>query len=147
MNLVKRSNYIPTSSSFFDDFLTKDLFDWSGWTDQGGSVPRVNIVETNEDFRVEMAVPGMKKEDFHLELDNDMLTIQSDAGIDDAQMNGNLKFTRKEFDYGSFKRSFFLPNTVEMDSIEAKYQDGILRLLIPKKEEARKKPIKTIAIT
>lgn len=146
MNLVKRSNYVPTSSSFFDDFLTRDLFDWSGWTDQGGSVPRVNILETNDEFRVDMAVPGMRKEDFHLELDNDMLTIQSDVR-NEAQTDEHAKFTKKEFDYGSFKRSFYLPNTVELDNIEAKYQDGILRLVIPKKEEARKKPVKTIAIT
>ena len=63
MSIVKRSNLFP-SSSFFDDFLMRDLFDWSGWANEGGSVPRANIVETNDDFRVDIAAPGMKKDDF-----------------------------------------------------------------------------------
>ena len=146
MNLVKRTNYLPTSSTFFDDFFTRDLFDWSGWN-PGGTVPKVNIIESNEDFKVEMAVPGMNKEDFHLELDNDTLTIWSEIGPDENQMGLHSKVLRKEYDYHAFKRSFYLPNTVDIDSIEAKYQDGILSLMIPKKEEAKKKPVKTIAIT
>ncbi len=144
MNIVKRSNYTPTS--FFDDFLTKDLFDWSGWTTQSATVPRTNIVETNDDFKVEMAAPGLRKEDFQIELDNDMLVIQSELpNQGDEQSDHN--YTRQEFSYQSFRRSFYLPNTVESEKIEASYRDGILSLVIPKKEEARKKPVKTIAIS
>ena len=144
--LVKRNGFLPTTS-FFDDFLTRDLFDWSGWTDNTGSVPRVNIMETNDDFRVEMAAPGMKKDDFHVELDNDMLTISSEVTNSSEENNENQRYTRREFSYQSFKRSFHLPNTVEADKIEASYKDGMLHLTIPKKEEARKKPVKTIAIS
>ena len=145
MNIVKRNSFFPTTSSFFDDFLTRDLFDWSGWGNEGSTVPRVNVIEDNENFRVEMAAPGMKKDDFHIELDNDMLTIHSEVS-DNAEEGGD-NYQRREFQYRSFKRSFYLPNTVEADKIEAKYRDGILRLVIPKKEEAKKKPVKTISIS
>ena len=142
--LIKNNGFFP-STSFFDDFLTKDLFSWSGLSTESGSVPRVNIVESNEDFRVEMAAPGMSKEDFHVELDNDMLTISSELQNDHAEEG--VKYTRREFNYCAFKRSFYLPNTVEADKIEATYKDGLLKLIIPKKEEAKKKPVKTIAIS
>ncbi len=145
MNIVRRNGFLP-SSSFFDDFLTKDLFDWSGWANDGGSIPRVNILETGDDFRVEMAAPGMKKDDFHVELDNDMLTIHSELPENNSE-NESVNYTRREFSYGSFKRSFYLPNTVEAEKIKAKYNDGILSLLIPKKEEAKKRPTRTIAIS
>ena len=131
-------------SSHFDDFLTKDLFDWSGWTNYQTNLPKVNIVESNDDFRVEVAAPGLHKDDFQVELDNDTLVIQSMNNTESG--DNELNYRRKEFDYGVFKRSFHLPNTVEVENIQANYENGILRLVIPKKEEARKKPVKTIAI-
>jgi len=142
--LVEKNGLLP-NNSFFDDFLTRDLFDWSRRVNNSGSVPPVNIMETNDDFRVEMAAPGMKKNDFHVELDNDMLTIWTD--LRNEQANENHQYTRREFSYHAFKRSFYLPNTVEADKIEATYRDGMLSLVIPKKEEARKKPVKTISIS
>ena len=145
MDIVKRNRLMP-STSFFDDFLTRNLFDWSDWSTEGGTLPKVNIIETNEDFTVEMAAPGMKKEDFHVELDNDMLTIHSEIS-DEKEEKGDANYTRKEFSYQSFKRSFYLPKTVKADKIKAKYNDGILSLVIPKKEEAKKKPVKTISIS
>ncbi len=145
MNIVKRSSFFP-SSSFFDDFLTKDLFDWSGWTQEGGMIPRANVLETDNDFRVELAAPGYARDDFQVQLDNNMLTIQTELS-EDAEDSQIQNYTRREFGYQSFKRSFYLPNTVEAENIEATYRDGILRLVIPKKEEARKKPIRTISIS
>lgn len=136
---------MPTTS-FFDDFLTRDLFDWSGWTNEANMVPRANILETDDDFRVELAAPGYTKKDFQVELDNEMLTIQSQM-TEDSEESTHNNYTRREFGFRAFRRSFHLPNTVEADKIEATYQDGILRLVIPKKEEARKKPVKTIAIS
>ena len=145
MDIVERSIY-PPRPSFFDDFLTKNMFDWPGWSHDGTTVPKTNVLETGSDFRVEVASPGMNKEDFSLELDNEMLTIQSE--VSDEWKNGSDgNYTRREFSCHSFKRSFYLPNTVEADKIEATYKDGILSLVIPKKEEAKKKPIKTIAIS
>lgn len=142
--LIRRSGLLPTTS-FFDDFLTRDLFDWSGWTENGSTVPRVNIVESGDDFRVEVAAPGMRKDDFHISLDNGMLTISSE--IQNEESNEEQNYLRREFSYQAFKRSFYLPNTVEADKIKATYKDGLLRLAIPKKEEAKKKPVKTIAIS
>lgn len=141
MSIVRRSNLWP-STSLFDDFLTRDLFNWSDFKNEGVSVPRVNIVESDDEFKVEMAAPGMCKEDFHVELDNDMLTIRAEV----SNETEDKTYARRELSYQSFNRSFYLPNTIESEKIKAKYEDGILSLVIPKKEEARKKPVKTIAI-
>jgi len=138
----RKNGFAP--SPLLDDFISRDLFDWAGWSNDSTN-PSVNIIESDEDFKVEMAAPGMKKDDFQVELDNDTLTIQSE--LSNENMEENDKFTRREFNYQSFKRSFYLPNTVEADKINAKYKDGILRLVIPKKEEAKRKPAKTIKIS
>lgn len=138
----RKNGFVP--SPLLDDFFTKDLFDWAGWSNDTTS-PSVNIVETNEAFKVEMAAPGMNKEDFHVELDNDTLTIQAEVSTENKEESE--RFTRREFNYQTFKRSFYLPNTVEADQIHATYKEGILRLEIPKKEEAKRKPIKTIKIS
>jgi len=143
MNLIKRNSFVPSSTSLFDDFFSRDLFDWSK-TEGNGLVPRVNIKETDEGFAVDIAAPGMKKEDFHVELDNDMLTVSSEVTEDRDEEKKN--YTRREFSYHSFRRSFYLPNTVELEKINAKYSDGILNLWIPKKEEAKKKPARMISI-
>lgn len=143
MNLIKRNSFIPSSTALFDDFFTRDLFDWSK-SEGNGLVPRVNIKEDNDGFAVEIAAPGMRKEDFHVELDNDMLTVSSEVSEDNEEKDG--KYTRREFSYHSFRRSFYLPNTVEADQINAKYSDGILNLWIPKKDEAKKKPARMISI-
>lgn len=141
---TNQKNTFSPSSPILDRFFTRDLFDWAGWS-QDTTNPSVNIVETDDAFQVEMAAPGMKKENFHLELDNDTLTIQAEVTKTDNEKTEN--FTRREFNYQSFKRSFYLPNTVEADQIKAVYKDGILGLTIPKKEEAKRKPVKTIKIS
>lgn len=145
MNIIKQPQFVP-SSSFFDDFLTKDLFDWSRWANEGSTVPRVNIIESNDSFNVELAAPGMKKEHFQISLENDMLTISSDLSNQELQ-SADQAYIRREFNFLSFKRSFHLPNTVEVDKIEASYINGILSLYIPKKEEAKKRPPRTIPIS
>ena len=151
MNTLMKRNGISTYPSFFEDFPGKGLFDWLdaagiGRTSDSVTLPRVNIVETGTDYKVEMAVPGMKKDDFKVQLDNNTLIIQAEKTEDpESEINGN--YTRKEFSYSAFRRSFYLPNTVEGDKIEAKYVDGILTLLIPKREEAKQKPVKTIQIS
>ncbi|HLW21192.1 MAG TPA: Hsp20/alpha crystallin family protein [Cyclobacteriaceae bacterium] len=143
MNLTKRNSFLPSSTALFDDFFTRDLFDWSK-TEGNGLVPRVNIKETDDGFAVEIAAPGMKKEDFHVELDNDMLTVSSESSENREEEKSN--YTRKEFSYHAFRRSFYLPNTVDAEQINGKYTDGILSLWIPKKEEAKKKPARMISI-
>jgi len=147
MTLVKRDvGYIPTISNFFDDFFTRDLFNWPSDSSTGTSIPKVNIYETDTEFHVEMAAPGMRKEDFNVELDNNSLTISSQKSSETEEKH-KKNFQRKEFSYLSFQRTFHLPDSAEAEKINAKYGDGILSLIIPKKEEAKRKPLKTIKIS
>ncbi len=144
MKLMTRENgYAPLLANFFEDFFTRDPFSNSS-SDTGTTIPQVNIHETDNNFTVEMAAPGMKKDNFHVELDNDMLTISTEVT---SEENSDGRYSRREFSYQSFRRSFYLPETVEAEKIEARYSDGILRLVIPKREEAKRKPVKTIKIS
>ena len=92
-----------------------------------------------------MAAPGFEKKDFKIELLNNLLTISSEKQVETETKEGQ-QFTRQEFSYQSFSRSFTLPNTVEGEKIQAKYENGILKVAIPKKEEAKPKPVKQIEI-
>jgi HSP20 family protein len=144
MALVRFSNQFPT---LFDHFLASDLFDWSNrhYSSTETTLPSVNIKESTDEFEVELAAPGFVKSDFHIELDNDMLTISSEKKVENGTNEGQ-QFARKEFSYQSFSRSFTLPNTADNEKIKAKYENGILRVSIPKKEEAKPRPAKQIAI-
>ncbi|WP_339881341.1 Hsp20/alpha crystallin family protein [uncultured Algoriphagus sp.] len=150
--LMKRNGYSP-ATGLFNDFPTRGLFDLLDAAGIGRDIgqhtlPSVNILETGNDFKVEMAVPGMKKDDFKVELDNNTLSIQAEASYENENSSDEPgRYTRKEFSYQSFRRSFYLPNTVDNEKIEATYQDGVLRLVIPKREEAKMKPVKTIQIS
>lgn len=106
----------------------------------------MNIKESTDAFEVELAAPGLEKKDFNIELNNDILTISSERKIENETKEGQ-QFARREFSYQSFSRSFTLPNTVDNDKIKAKYDNGILRVSIPKKEEAKPKPVKQIDIS
>lgn len=143
-NLIKRNGFWPSTSSV-DQFLNDSLFNWRNEVSEGMMVPKVNIAETDEEFVVELAAPGMKREDFNVELDNDMLVIWTEK--ENNKEDNNSQYTRREFSYESFRRSFHLPNSVEYNKIEAKYKDGMLKLVIPKKEEAKRRPPKTIKIS
>lgn len=143
-NLVKGNNFWPSTSTV-DQFLTDSIFNWRNEISEGFRTPKVNIKETNEEFMVEMAAPGMKRDDFQIELDNDILVIS--AEVENQNEENNKSYTRKEFSYESFRRTFHLPNSVEADKIKAMYEDGLLRLVIPKKEEAKRRPPKTIKIS
>lgn len=146
MSIIKRDvGYAPTLSNFFDDFFTRDLFNWPSTSSTGTSIPKVNIFETDSEFHVEMAAPGMAKDDFKVELDNNQLTISSQKESESADENKN--YQRQEYSYQSFSRTFHLPDSAEPEKINAKYVDGVLNLVIPKKEEAKRKPIKTIKIS
>ena len=148
MSLMKRNSFIPALPQLFDDFFTRDLFDWGthNFSNTNTTLPSVNIKEDNEGFMVEMAAPGMDKKDFSIELDNEILTISSQKEMKDEIREGE-KFSRHEFSYQSFSRSFHLPKTVVDESrIRAKYENGILKVLIPKKEEAKALPPRQIKI-
>ncbi|MGX1929517.1 Hsp20/alpha crystallin family protein [Flagellimonas sp. 2504JD4-2] len=140
MSLVKRNNlFFP---SLMNDFLSPD---WFGGVDNWNtSLPAVNIKDNTEGFELELAVPGGKKDDFKVEVDNDILTISSEAKSENKETKEN--YTRKEFTYSSFKRAFTLPETVDGSKIDAKYEDGILKVTLPKKEEALPEPKRMITI-
>ena len=144
MSLVRFSNQMP---SLFDRFLENDLFDWTNrnFSSTNTTLPAINIKEDENGFEVEMSAPGLDKKDFEIELNNNVLTISSEKKVENETKEGQ-RFTRREFSYQSFRRSFNLPETVDNDKIEAKYENGILKLNIPKREEAKPKPAKQIEI-
>jgi len=144
MSLVKFSNQIP---SVFDRFFENDMFDWSNrnFSNTNTTLPAVNIKEDKDGFEVEMSAPGLEKKDFKIELNNSVLTISSEKKVEN-ETKDDQQFTRREFSYQSFSRSFNLPETVESEKIAAKYENGILSINIPKKEEAKPKPVKQIEI-
>lgn len=96
--------------------------------------PAVNVLEKEDRFELEIAAPGLKKEEFRISLDNQMLTISAEVN---EKEESNAKYTRREFWFGSFERSFNLPKTINLDQIRADYKEGILRITLPKKEEAK----------
>jgi len=142
-------NLFPAIPSLLNDFFADGWFDSSlaNWKSSGTTLPAVNVRETNDDFRIEVAAPGMKRDDFKVELDNNALTISSQREDKRQQDEKEGSYTRSEFSYQSFQRSFTLPeNKVEGDKIAARYIDGILHITIPKREEAKVKPAKQIKV-
>ena len=145
---LTRWNNLPAMTNLFDDFFSKDVWNWglANNSTTNTTIPAVNIKETAENFEVEMAAPGMRKEDFRVELDGNTLTINSEMK-NEAEVKDDERYTRREFSYQSFQRTFTLPkNVVDVDQINAKYENGVLHLLIPKREEAKQKPPRTIEI-
>jgi HSP20 family protein len=139
---------LPSMSRFFDDFLTRDLFDWTtdNFATENSNLPSVNIIENEDNFVVQVAAPGMSKDDFHIEVKDNALTIRSEKKVENEEKNEN--FLRREFSYASFQRSFNLnKELVDQDSIKANYKDGILNLTLAKKEEAKEKPARVIKIS
>ncbi len=147
MTLVKRNSdsFFP---SLFDNFFSRDWMDWnnSNFSDTNTTLPAVNVRENDNEYIIEVAAPGMKKNDFNVSVDNNQLNISSERK--EEKESKDEKFSRREFCYQSFHRSFQLPiDLVNGDKISAKYNDGILNIRLPKKEEAKPKPSRMISIT
>jgi len=141
MNATKRNPLV--FPSFMNEIFKPDWF--GGMENAVGNAPAVNIKETDKDFELELAVPGRKKSDFNIEIDKDVLTISSEIKNEDEVKKEN--YTRREFGFTSFKRAFTLPETIDNDKIEANYEDGLLKLVLPKKEEALPKPKRMIELS
>lgn len=126
--------------------IMDELFkqDWSKNFQAKLNVPAVNIMEKENNFEIQLEVPGRNKEDFNLELENQVLTISSK--IESEETTTNDKFTRKEFTKSSFKRAFTLPDSIIEEDLKANYENGILKIELPKKEEALPKPKKLIEV-
>jgi HSP20 family protein len=132
----------------FDDAFSRELFNWgnSNFSSTNTTVPSLNIKEKADCFEVEMAAPGMEKADFNITLNNNLLTIESSKSSSTESNEDN--FIRREFSYASFQRSIELSkNVVDDANIQASYENGLLKLHIPKKEEAKVKAPRKIEIS
>jgi HSP20 family protein len=149
MTLLKRyeSKY-PSFPSIFDNWFSRDMMDWMNrnFSDTNTTVPAVNVSETENEFQIDVAAPGMTKDDFKITLEHDTLTISSEKKDDQTEKQDG-QITRREFSYQSFSRSFTIPERiVDGDRISAKYNNGLLHIVLPKKEEAKPKPSRIIDI-
>jgi len=145
MKPVRRNPYFP---SFWDNFFSNEMMDWnnSNFSSTDTTLPAVNVKENDEAFEIEVAAPGMNREDFKVKLENNLLTISSEKKEEKKEENG--RYSRREFSYQSFQRSFTIPeNLVEGDKISARYCEGILCITLPKKEEIKPKPAREIKIS
>ncbi len=146
------SKYAVTKTSerfpaLFDNFFKP----WNEWFDNdnnfGGRlarIPSVNITENKDEYNVSLAVPGMKKDDFKIDVDSNMLTISCEK--EEAKEEKDKKYTRKEYSYSSFSRTFTLPDEVNREKIDARYEEGLLKISLPRKEEVKKFAAKQIAV-
>ena len=138
---VRNRVFLPT---WVDEFFGKEFFPGLMDSPAGINTPAVNIIEGKEDFRIEVAAPGIIKDDFKISVERNLLTISSEKE-DEKKENGD-KIMRHEFSYSCFKRSFSLPDSVDHENISASHKDGILSLTIPKKEHAKDKGPRQILI-
>ena len=127
----------PSMPSVFEDFFKP----WSQWFDDGGltnrrmNIPAVNIKENGNHYTVTLAPPGLKKDDFKIDVEGNMLTISSEK--EENKEEKDEKFTRKEYSYSSFSRSFTLPEDVKQEAIDAHYENGELKIMLPRREELK----------
>lgn len=129
--------------SVVDRFFGNELpgsFDW----DSEVSVPAVNIKETGTDFQIEVAAPGLKRDDFKIEVEKQVLSVWSEKQQESESKKEN--YTRREFCYSQFRRSFALPDYVDSDKISARHEDGVLHITLPKRDHAVAKPARKIEI-
>lgn len=137
MSLIKRDfPMLNNLTDFFDDDWLKDRFT-SEWN------PAINVIENKNNFEIELAAPGFKKEDFHVTLENGMLNITGSTKNEEEEKT--RKYTRREFTTRSFSKSFTLPKNVDMEELKAKYDDGILRMTIAKTKKEIP-PVKEVLI-
>ncbi len=140
MNIIRKTT--PWFPSLFDEFFTRDFgIDLAPRTYQ---TPAVNITEKENAFHMELVAPGKEKKDFDVELEEDTLTISTTT--DQESNEDNSQFTRREFDYASFQRSFRIPETIDTKNIKANYKNGLLSIILPKRKEAIPEPKKQIEI-
>ena len=146
--LVKRNSTFPSTNTLLDDFFSKDIFDWSdkNFSTMGSNLPSANLRETDSKLEVDLAAPGMKKEDFKVEIDNHTLMISSEKKEEKEETRKKDNYHRREFNYQSFCRSFTLPEYIDENKVQASYKDGILHIDIAKKASVKSNTPKTIAI-
>ncbi|MHB9056401.1 MAG: Hsp20/alpha crystallin family protein [Paludibacteraceae bacterium] len=137
-----------TGNPLIDRFFDNDLFDWASknYSTTNTTLPSVNVKENDNEYSIEVAVPGFEKNDFKIEINNDVLTVSSEKQEENETKNDNERYTKREFSYQSFSRSFSLPKTADGEKVAALYDKGILKISVPKKEEAKPKAPRAIEI-
>jgi len=134
-------NYVP---AYWDDFFNDHVFNNNSHTQRKNFAPAVNIIEANNEFIIEVAVPGLNRNDFNIEVEDDVLTISSVEKEKKEEKMPN--YTRREFNLSSFKRSFQLPETIDQDQIQASHKEGVLSITLVKKEEVVQNAPKQIEV-
>lgn len=132
MKLVKRTSAFPVFDSVLNDFFSRGFFDDDRLQNR---LPAVNVQETEDGFGLEFAIPGLKKEDVKIELKERQLKVYSERSEEGESTNEQGRYTRREFGYQAFSRLFTLPRNVDTEAIEARFEDGVLFIKLPKKAE------------
>lgn len=137
-----------TGNPLMDRFFDNDLMDWrsKNFSRTNTTLPSVNVKENDDEFKIDVAVPGFDKNDFKIEVNNDVLTISSEKQEESETKDKKVHYSKREFSYQAFTRSFTLPDIADGDKVSAGYNNGILTVSIPKKEEAKPKAARTIEI-
>lgn len=143
LTVRRRPNGVPALVNVFENFFNNN-FPEKYLEDKGEFIPSVNVSETDKEFKLEFAVPGFEKPNFDVQIDNEYITISGKKEISNEVKEKN--YTRKEFSFGSFKRTFTLPENVASEKIEAIYENGILNLILPKKEVKPETTVKKVEI-
>ncbi len=145
MSLIRFTNNYP---SVFDRFFNNDVFDYANRSSLNArsTMPSVNIKEGDDGFSIDFAAPGFSKEDFKIELNQKVLTVSSEMKTEERAKSENERYSCQEFRYASFSRSFSLPEDVDDEKIDAKYQNGILSVVIPKREKSAIQSVRSIEI-
>jgi len=145
MSLIKynRQPSLTTFDKFVDEFFNRSIGQFVG-SDSLMSQPSVNVRETDNEFTVELAAPGLQKSDFNINIEDDSLIISAEQKQEHEEKEE--KFTRREFNYTAFRRQFRLPETIDAEGIEAAYENGVLNITLPKKEEAKPQPARVIEV-
>ena len=144
MSLIKYDPFALRRRNIFDDFFTRGISQTIG-NDNLLRHPAVNVIEKSDKFELELAIPGLHKENIQVHLEKDQIQIKAENKEESVMEDG--KFTRREFNYSQFSRNFILPKSVDKNSIDAKYENGILRVILNKREEEKEQGIKNIDIT
>ncbi|MEL6988864.1 MAG: Hsp20/alpha crystallin family protein [Bacteroidota bacterium] len=143
MSLIKYDPFLLRKRNLFDDFFTRGISQTIG-NDNILSLPAVNVIEKADKFELELAIPGLNKEDVKVNLDKDQIQIKAETKTEEVEEG--VKFTRREFNYSHFSRNFILPKSVDKNRIDANYENGILKVTLNKREEEKDNGVKTIDI-
>ncbi|MEO8147016.1 MAG: Hsp20/alpha crystallin family protein [Bacteroidia bacterium] len=145
LNLNNRLAKKFDTRPMFTDFLNEIYGDILTPETKLNTIPGVNITEENDKFTVALAAPGLSKEDFKISIEKEVLTISAEKKEETSEVKPH--YSRKEFSYTNFKRSFNLPETVNTEDVKASYENGVLALNIPKKSEAKQKPVFEVKVS